>query len=160
MKAFIKYFVLCCWFVLFSDPTFSQLKNPAAKFTFNNGSEVDEVSKRKVKLVGASFTDDRFGNSRSAVYLGGHASSYINLGAYKALKPKTGSISIWVNLARETFYGKGYTHNPIILTKNAPRDDYNEAYAIFFDFIIKKICVSFANDSLSSPNVYDMREFS
>jgi hypothetical protein len=160
-----KRLLLGCCLMLFVMPMFSQFtfshlkKQPAAKFSFNNESTEDEISKQKAKLVGAFFTDDRFGNSRSAVYLGGHASSYINLGTYKALKPKTGSISIWVNLARETYYGRGYTHNPIILTKNAPRDDYNEAYAIFFDFMLKRICVSLANDSLSSPNVYDMREF-
>jgi hypothetical protein len=161
MRLYFKYFILCSWLILFSTSAFSQpKKKPTAKFFFNNGSEVDEVSKRNAKLVGAYFTDDRFGNSRSAVYLGGHASSYINLGTYNALKPKRGSISLWVNLSRETFYGKGYTHNPIILTKNAPRDDFHEAYAVFFDFITKKVCVSLANDSLSSPNVYDMRDFS
>jgi len=110
--------------------------------------------------VGAYFVDDRFGNPKSAGYLSGHAGSYINLGTYSALKPKIGSISLWVNLTRETYYGKGITHNPIILTKNAPRDDYNEAYAVFFDLITKRICVYMANDSLSSPNVYDMKEFS
>jgi hypothetical protein len=152
---------LCCWLILFSKPASSQLKNqPTAKFSFNNESEEDEISKQKAKLVGTYFTDDRFGNSKSAVYLGGHASSYVNLGTYKALKPKTGSISIWVNLTRETYYGKGYPHNPIILTKIAPRDDYNESYAIFYDLDAKKILVTCANDSLSSPNVYYMKDFS
>lgn len=161
MKVYFKYFFLGCGLVLFSKPTFSQLKKqPTAKFSFNSENAEDEVSKQNARLVGTYFVEDRFGNSKSAVYLSGHDQSYINLGTYSALKPKTGSISLWVNLTRETYYGKGFTHNPLILTKNAPRDDFNEAYAIFFDYITKKVCVSFANDSLSSPNVYYMKEFS
>lgn len=161
LRSWFKYYFLCCWFVFFSATAFSQDKpNPKARFSFNNESEVDEVSRQKAKLVGTYFTDDRFGNPKSAVYLSGHEYSYINLGTYPALKPKTGSISLWVNLTREVFYGQGFTHNPIILTKSAPRDDFNEAYAIFYDYIAKKILVSCANDSTSSPNVYEMKGFS
>jgi two-component sensor histidine kinase len=159
MKLFYSWILFCC-LVLCSGPAFSQPKNPSAKFSFNNGNAQDEVSAKKAKLVGANFTDDRFGNSKSAVFLSGHEFSYINLGTYSALKPKSGSISLWVNLTRETFHGQGYKHNPIILTKIAPRDDFFEAYAIYFDLENRKIVATCSNDSSSSPNVYQMEKFS
>jgi two-component sensor histidine kinase len=159
MKIYFNYFVCCC-VILFSPPAFSQSeKQPVAKFSFNNENTEDEISKQKAKLVGAIFTDDRFGNSKSAVFLMGQEYSYINLGTYSALKPRTGSISIWINMARYIYYGRGYDHNPIILTKNAPRDDYHEAYAIFLDFKAKRLMASSVYDSLSSHNIYDTKEF-
>lgn len=160
LKLYFKYSFLCFCLILFSKAAFSQMmKQPCAKFSFNYGSNEDEITRQKAKLVGANFTNDRFGNSKSAVFLSGHEYSYINLGTYSALKPKKGSISLWIQLTREVSYGQGYTHNPIILTKIAPRDDYNEAYAIFYDMKAKKVVATCANDSSSAPNVYDMKDF-
>jgi len=105
----------------FTKTAFPQLKKqPSAKFSFNNGNEDDEVSKQKAKLVDAYFTDDRFGNSKSAVYLSGHECSYINLGTYSALKPKIGSISLWVKLTREVFYRPGIHAQPDHTYQNRP----------------------------------------
>lgn len=104
-----------------------------AKFSFNSGSDVDEVSKRKIKLIGTNFTEDRFGNTDHAVFLSGHAESYINLGNYKALKPKSGSISLWVKIENKVSAGTGLWINPILITKCYTLDSFYEAYSIYFD---------------------------
>src|SRR5436190_10178422 len=99
-------------------------KGPVVRFAFNNNNELDEVSKRKAKLVGVKFAEDRFGNENNAVYLFGNEFSYVNLGNYPALKPTVGSISLWVKIELEVYAGKGTKTNPIILTKCNDRDDF------------------------------------
>jgi hypothetical protein len=125
---------------------------PIAKFSFNNSSDVDEVSKRKIKLIGTNFTEDRFGNTDHAVFLSGHAESYINLGNYKALKPKSGSISLWVKIENKVSAGTGLWVNPILITKCDTLDSFYEAYSIYFDPEEKKIAVSFTKDSTKQLN--------
>src|ERR1043165_4004464 len=82
-------------------------RGPVAKYTFNEGRDFDEVSKKKAKLVGVKFAEDRFGNEGSAVYVFGNEFSYVNLGPDPVLKPRVGSISLWVNIELAVFAGKG-----------------------------------------------------
>lgn len=98
------------------------------------------------------FTDDRFGNPNSAVFLSGHAESYINLGSYKALKPKSGTISLWIKIENQVAAGIGIAVNPILITKCYALDDFYEAYSLYYDFNEKKIAVSFTKDSTEQLN--------
>jgi hypothetical protein len=132
---------------------------PSARFSFNNRSNFDDVNKQNAQLYGVSFTEDRFGNPNHAVYLFGNEFSSISLGNYPALKPKTGSISLWVKIERETYAGKGYKANPIILTKGNQNDDFYEAYGIYYILDSKKIGASGARDSLRQVGVLSKKEF-
>jgi hypothetical protein len=105
---------------------------PAARFSFNSGKDYDEISKKKVKLVGTSFTNDRFGNENSAIYLVGNQFSYINLGSDSRLKSKEASISLWVKVEIEIWSGQGYSVNPIIITKSSEGDDFYEAFSLYY----------------------------
>lgn len=126
--------------------------HPVAEFSFNEGSDIDEVSKRKIKLIGTSFTKDRFGNNNNAVFLSGHAESYINLGSFKALKPKVGTIALWVKIENPVVAGKGIPINPILLTKRDTSDNFYEAYSIHYEPETEKIAVSFTQDSTKQVN--------
>src|ERR1700744_131589 len=95
-------------------------KGPAARFTFNNSSEANEVTGEKIKAVGVSFCRDRFGNTNNAIFFYGNISSYINLGTYAALKPNAGTVSLWANIESDTWSGKGRQMNSLIITKNGP----------------------------------------
>lgn len=121
---------------------------PQAKFSFNNKTDYDEVSKRKPKLIGVNYVEDRFGNANHAVFIYGNADSYINLGNYPALKPVEGSISLWVRIEKETWAGNGYKANPILLTKGRKGDDFYEAYGIYYDLEGRRLDASCARDSL------------
>ncbi len=123
------------------------VSKPVAKFSFNSGSNFDEVTGRKAKLIGLSYAQDRFGNENSAVFLHGHQYSYINLGNYPALKNKKASISLWVNINNEVWAGKGYTINPIILTKTCDKDDFFESYAMYYFPEGDNICAGYSKDS-------------
>lgn len=102
-------------------------------FNFNN-HKIEEVNQKLViKPVGVALADDRFGNKESAIYIFGHASSYLNLGTSSLLKPKAGTISIWANLHRRIYLGKGYDNNPFIFTKNSDNDDFYDAYIIGYE---------------------------
>ncbi len=128
--------------------------HPAAKFSFNNGSDIDEINKQKLKLIGTSFAEDRFGNANHAVFLSGHAESYINLGTYKALKPLIGTISLWIKIENPVSAGKGIPINPILLTKCDTLDNFYESYSIHYEPETKKIAVSLTKDSTKQINHY------
>lgn len=134
-------------------------KGPVAKFTFNNKADYDEVSGRKVKLRGANYTSDRFGNKHNAIYLYGNSGSYINLGNYKALKQRKASISIWVKLEGEIWSGRGREMNSIIITKNAEGDDFYEAYDIVYFLDTKKITAVCAKDSTNQIAIHSIDRF-
>src|SRR6218665_2406253 len=137
--------------VLSSCPVLAMAQNeakPTAVFSFNSGTGYDEVSGTPAKLVGVNFTRDRFGNRNSAVYCHGSANSYINLGNYPALKPRQGSISLWVKIDSEVWSGEGRKMNSMILTKHAQGDDFYEAYNITYFPEIKKITAICTQDSL------------
>lgn len=133
--------------------------HPSAKFTFNDKSEVDEISNKKANLIGVGFTNDRFGNQNSAVYLSGNISSYINLGNYKAIKPKVGTISIWVNVELEIPSGKGYKVNPFIITKLSNESDYYESYGLFYLLEGKNVCCLSTKDSVNQLCIISRKAF-
>ena len=135
------------------------IKGPAAKFSFNDKKDYDEVSGKKAKLVGVNFTYDRFENKNNAAYFHGNASSYINLGNYKALKPKVGSISLWVKVDGEIWSGTGREMNPIIITKNSLSSNFNEAYYIAYFPDMNKIAAFSTQDSLNQVVILDVENF-
>ncbi len=142
-------------FILFFLPEllFAGEPKPAAKFSFNGGKNYDEVSGKKAKLVNTVPVKDRFGNEGNAVYISGSRYSYINLGTYKALKPKAGTISLWVKIENEIWSGKGAFYNPILLTKYTQLNDYYEAYAIYYFMESGKINCVTAKDSTCQNNL-------
>ncbi len=118
--------------LIFINSVNAQTQQPVAKFSFNDQKNFDEISQKKVRFAGTSYALDRFGNENSAVYLHGNQYSYINLGNYPALKCKSASISLWLNVSNEIWAGQGYTINPVILTKSCNKDDFFESYAIYY----------------------------
>lgn len=113
-----------------------------------NARQIKEKNDKLIpKPVGVSLTYDRFGNKESAVYIHGHATSYLNLGTSKLLKPKAGTISIWANLERQIHLGKGYDNNPVLFTKNSDRDDFYDGYVIGYEADIKRFGACITKDS-------------
>ncbi len=110
-------------------------------------------------MVGASYTYDRFGNPNSAVYVFGNQFSYINLGNQKVLKPNVGSLSLWVNVEKAVWSGKGFKANPIIVAKRNSDDDFFESYGIYYEYLSKKIAVCSVRDSLRQINITSMEDF-
>jgi hypothetical protein len=160
LKKCIKYLTIGL-LLLNNNYFFTQTaKNPVAKFTFDQKNSIDEISKRSAKLVGVSFTEDRFGNDGNAVYLFGNEFSYVNLGNHKELKPKVGSISLWVKIELEVFSGNGIVVNPVLLTKNSENDDFFESYCIYYAYETNRIQASSTLDSVRQVSIYAMREFS
>ncbi len=147
MKLNLKYyFILVCITFSLGNVCWAQTR-PLAKFTFNTGDGTDLVSGRKAKCVGVTFIEDRFGNDGYAVFLSGNENSYLNLGNYKALKPESGSISLWVNVEYPQWSGKGAKYNPILLTKNIGLDDFYEAYGLYYVLETKRLCLVLVQDS-------------
>jgi two-component sensor histidine kinase len=137
---------------------------PSARFSFNNGGDEDEISHAKAKMIGISHTDDRFGNSNSAVYFYGNSESYVNLGNYAALKPKAGTISVWANIEFDNWSGKGRNMNSIIITKNHEGDDFYESYNISYFPESQKITAIISQDSvkqlvISSISTFKLRKW-
>ncbi|MES2513851.1 MAG: LamG-like jellyroll fold domain-containing protein [Bacteroidota bacterium] len=127
-------------------------------FDFNDREIKEKNNKIIPKAVGASLVEDRFGNQQSALYLHGNPGSYFVLGNSSYLKPKTGSISIWVNLDRIVYAGKGSEANPVIGAKNGPQDDFNCAYAIFLDYTTRRFGVASHKDSTQEVNIKSENE--
>lgn len=133
-------------------------KEPLARYTFNNGQVINEVGTLNPSIEGASFVEDRFGNEKSAVYLHGNPSSYINLGTSSSLKPTEGSISMWVNVDLIMHKGMGYDYNPIILTKSHAGDDFYEGYFIGLNFTTNRLNVTTSKDSLNQITLNSTHE--
>jgi hypothetical protein len=108
-------------------------------FDFNEHTIKEVDDKVQIKSSGISLTNDRFGNEKSAIFIHGNISSYLNLSTSQLVKPTKGTISIWVNLDRRIYAGKGYESNPIIVTKNGPGDDFVIAYTLMYDCYSNKI---------------------
>lgn len=115
---------------------------PKVKFSFNNFALNDESGNFCSKVYGVSFVKDRFGNENSACYLQGDFGSYINLGTNNILKPKTGSISIWIKVVHPMQHGKGIESNPILFTRSRDSIDHNEAYYMGYDLTTKNININ------------------
>jgi hypothetical protein len=123
-------------------------KGPVARFSFNDGSREDEISHRKPKFVNTGWTEDRFGNPKSSALIFGNQDSYINLGDYPAIKPKEGTISLWIKIENIIYSGRGIAVNPIITTRNCNCNDFNEAYALSINYERKLFEGVLSNDSL------------
>jgi hypothetical protein len=121
---------------------------PVASYSFNDKKDYDDVSRLKAKLVGADFTEDRFGNANHAIRTYGDAYSYINLGKSKAIKQKVGTISLWVKIERRVWAGSGYHANVILLTKHTNESDFYEAYNFSYNLDSRKLISSCCFDSL------------
>ena len=120
-------------FVFYFSKLASQtLPEPIAKFDFNNGSLIDEINSKTIKMVGGKHCEDRFGNKNNAIFLFGSESSYLNLGTGSELKPQIGTIAMWTNVEVPIFSGTGHTINPFILTKSTNKDDFYESYIICY----------------------------
>ncbi len=132
--------------------------NTVLNFKFNNHEIKEDNEKIKIKPIGISLADDRFGNKESAVFLHGHAASYLNLGTSTLLKPTVGTISMWVNLDRKVYTGKGYFSNPIIETKNGPGDDFIIAYLIAYDTYTKRFVSCSTKDSTQEAFICSIDE--
>ncbi len=143
-------FFLFCYSVIFSQ---SDLV-----FDFNQQQIKEKNDKILIKPVGISLTEDRFGNSKSAIYLHGHPDSYLNLGYSNLLKPKQGTISIWVNLDRKIFAGTGSESNPILGTKNSNNEDFNYSYGFFYDFSTNRFGFVSHKDSTLDLNLKSVHE--
>lgn len=154
-----KYLITLAGILLFSFLSGQNKKGLVARFSFNDLKDYEELGKRKVKLVGANYTVDRFGNPNNAIYLAGNPDSYINLGSYAALKPKRGTVSLWLMVELETASGKGGMVNAVILTKNADSEDYFESYCIYYLLESNRIEAVGSRDSLKQTSVYSMNEF-
>ncbi|WP_317898132.1 LamG-like jellyroll fold domain-containing protein [Aurantibacillus circumpalustris] len=161
----LKYRTLL-FFILLAVYAKSQLSNkPVASYYFNNG-KVDTHSRlTRPKMLGISFVEDRFGNKESAIYLHGNNSSYINLGTDSVLKPKKGTISLWVNVELIVQKGtEGWDYNPILITKSHAGDDFYEGYFIGLNFNTNKINVTTSKDhnnqiTLNSRGVLSLRKW-
>jgi hypothetical protein len=121
---------------LFDDHTFNEKKHQTI-----------------AKPVDVALVEDRFGNDRSAVSLNGNVNSYLNLGVSPLLRPRTGTISLWISISARVYAGKGCIGNPVLMTKNCPGDDFYDAFAIYYtgdDHAFSAVCTK---DSLEEASV-------
>jgi hypothetical protein len=133
---------------------FSQMDSSAVlNFNFNNRTFDEADGLINTKPVGVSLVNDRFGNERSALYVHGNANSYLNLGTSDLLKPKKGTILLWVKLERKVFTGRGYEENPIIETKNSPSENFYDAYTLYYDFASNRFIVVTTKDSTNAATI-------
>ena len=122
-------------------------------FDFNDHQIKEKNNKVVSRYIGVSLVEDRFGNEKSAIYLHGHNASYLNLGTSDLLKPKAGTISLWVKMERKVYTGKGYESNPIITTKNLNKYDFYDAYVLFYDWKSDRLMVFSSKDSTEQAGV-------
>jgi hypothetical protein len=142
---------------LFSRADFG--KGLVASYNFNDATVRDETGRHNAKAVGISYVTDRFGNPRSSCYLHGDHGSYVNLGTSPELKPTEASISLWINIDIPMYGGRGYSVNPIILTKNDTTSDFFEAYAISYQYVLKKLVVATTHSQLRQVTVHSAEIF-
>lgn len=130
-----------------------ELPQAEITFDFNDNTFKEKNNRLPLKAVGASLVSDRFGNKESAVRLNGHLNSYLNLGTSKLLKPKKGTISLWVNIDRAVRTGRGAAYNPIIVTKNSENHGWYNAYTIGFELGSECLSTVSSLDSLKSEAI-------
>jgi hypothetical protein len=147
-------------FYFFPLIVFSQIDSSTV-LTFDfNAHEIKEKDRRVIpRAQGVTLTADRFGNERSAIYIHGNLFSYLNLSSSRLVKPEKGTISLWINLDRRVYSGKGYDNNPIVYTKNYQKLDFNLAYAIGYDCYAKRLIAYSSEDSLKDVSVAAIDNF-
>ncbi|MBL7933302.1 MAG: histidine kinase [Bacteroidia bacterium] len=160
LSALSKYYFLLIFFVCTSFFLNAQPEHGlVARFSFNNGSELEELSGAKIKLVGTRSTDDRFGNKNNAVYVFGNKYSYINLGNNPTLKQKNITISLWVRIENPVYSGWGREVNPIMITKRNRNVDFYEAYSMGYYYETKNVIGLCTKDSTREVSISGTREF-
>lgn len=153
--------VLSLLFTITAGFSCSQSTNSLiANFSFNNGSARDEEKGFEAKLYNVAFVPDRFGNPNFACYIQGSNGSYINLGTLTALKPKVGSVSMWINIAHPILSGIGVESNPILFTKAHSGEDHNEAYYIGYDYATKNLNVNTTLSKEKQISIFSTKPFS
>jgi hypothetical protein len=151
-------------FLLLTSLNKAQPIGPVAKYTFNEGTVKDEVNNTYGKGVSVLFIEDRFGNPSSAVYFHGTPESYVNLGTSEVLKPRYGTVAMWVNIDLAMYGGKGVESNPIIICKNNNGLDFCEAYSFGYDYNTKRM-ITTTNESdelqvrLVSKDTFALRQW-
>ncbi|MGZ5486576.1 MAG: histidine kinase, partial [Nitrososphaeraceae archaeon] len=151
---------LLVFFVFFQLTGYSQIDSSTVlTFDFNSHEIKEKDDKVIPRAEGVALTADRFGNEKSAVYIHGNLFSYLNLSSSKLVKPEKGTISLWVNLDRRVYSGKGYDNNPIVYAKNCQGFDFNLAYAIGYDCYAKRLIAYSAEDSLKDVSVAAIDNF-
>ena len=125
-----------------------------ANYSFNSGEAKDDLSNSYAKISGAALTEDRFGNPHCAYYLQGNFDSYINLGTHNQLKPKIGSISLWVKINQIIYKGMGVETNPILITRSHNGEDFNEAYYIGYDMNTKNLNTNNSLSELKQSSIF------
>jgi hypothetical protein len=127
----------------------AQVQNEAEIiFDFNGHTFNEKHNKVKERANAVTLHDDRFGNEGSAVYLQGNINSYLSLGTSPLLKPKKGTVALWVKLDRDVRSGKGYPFNPIICTKNSTNHGWYNAYHIGLDLTSSRFATVMSIDSV------------
>lgn len=66
---------------------------------------------------------------------------------------------MWVKIENEVWAGNGYTINPIIITKSTSKDNFFEAYAIYYLPEADKIGANVTRDSLKQNSIISAKEF-
>lgn len=158
-KAWLLHTAVCVTVFFFPSFCLGQAdSNTVLTFDFNDHTFNEANNLVTTRPVGVSLVEDRFGNDASAVYLNGHLYSYLNLGVSPLLKPKKATISLWVNLSRRVYAGKGYDSNPILEVKNGPGDDFYNAYAIGYDGYNNRFGSTATRDSLAEAIIYSVNQ--
>lgn len=121
---------------------------------FNGGIIKEKNNLIKIKSIGVTLTDDRFGNNQSAAYIHGHRNSYLNLSTSNLLKKTTASVSLWVRVDMKNYFGKGYPANPIIITRNSEREDFTFSYGLLYEFEMNRFSFSSMRDSIKSVSIF------
>ncbi|MBL7711016.1 MAG: histidine kinase [Chitinophagaceae bacterium] len=146
--------------VLFAGtPVFAAPGSTTLEFNFNDHTLRELHNRLGVRAVGVMLSEDRFGNQRSALYLQGHASSFMEIEGGELIKPNKGSLSIWVKMERKVYAGKGYESNPILMQRNSNREDFYDAYSLYYDFHSDRMMIFFTKDSTEQSGVNSIDHF-
>ncbi len=133
--------------------------DPIVSFSFNKANLSDDKDRCKGKGYNFSFVDDRFGNRNSACYIQGGEGSYLNLGTSDLLKPKVGTISLWINIEHPMLHGKGIESNPILFTRSHDGEDHNEAFYIGYDYETKNLNINTTLSKEEQITMYSIKAF-
>lgn len=148
--------ILCC--ILCSQDLYAQVDSTITlTFDFNEHEIKEKDNKVLPEGVSVLLVPDRFGNEKSAVYTQGHYRSYLTLGNSPLLKNHIISISLWLNIERRVYDGKGFDCNPIIGTRNAPGEDFTNAYAMAYQSYSGRIGINSTKDSIISVNINSLK---
>ncbi len=132
------YFLLFYFFLLSAH---SQIDNGlVGRFLFDGNSK-DIISGEFARAVGSYYTDDRFGNSKSAYFIPGNHTDYINLGNGARLKVTRGTISLWVSISQGVHGGNGALHNPVMMTRSHAVENCNEVFFIGYHLDLRSLNV-------------------